>query len=830
MVLKKSLHKLFNKVVAMAMGTDLSQPATEADGAPYVTAGMPALARQAAAEGIVLLKNDGALPLARGARVSLFGRCFYDGFYVGYGSGGDVKPPYIRTFAEGAEGAARAGRIVIDRETEGVYSRWRAEKSNAPDDGFWGHWPRFYKEMPVPCALARAAAGRSEVALVLIGRAAGEDRDNLNAAGGYLPTGEERRMLAAVTAAFERTVVIIDSGSVLDLSFLEEYGGRVSAIVYAFFGGMEAGGALFDVLTGETSPSGRLAATFAKSYADYPSAGRFGGKEYTEYAEDIFVGYRYFETFAKERTLYPFGFGLSYTRFCMEVLSFSEREGVFEVSVRVKNCGERAGKEVVQLYCAPPQGALGKPARVLAAFAKTGELAPGEEETLPLRCTLRELASFDDLGAVEKNAFVLEAGEYRFYVGESVRADLSAGTYAVEETRVLARTGGACAPQKPLRRLCAREREGKLVPVFEDAPAGGYDEKTRILAQLPAEIVRTGERGYTFADYAEGRVSLEAFLAQLSDGELEALTRGFGCMNAPQGVSGNAGAFGGITQRLAARGVPAAIAADGPAGLRLNRYASLLPCGAALACSWNAPLVRSLYEKLGEEGAHYGVDVWLGPGMNLCRDPLCGRNFEYFSEDPLLAGRLAAAAVQGVQSRGLAACPKHFACNNQEAYRNQSDSRVPSRALRELYLRAFEICIAEGDPLCVMTSYNKVNGEWAHYNFGLVTEILRGDWGYRHLVITDWWMRRAESPHFAGVKDNAYRVRAQVDVLMPGNRGHLRKRYISDGTLLRRLNGRGGITRAEVQRSAGNTLRFLRELEVRKKLRREGQSGEERKR
>lgn len=812
MGLKKSVYKLINKVVAGAMGTDLSQLQTEPSGEPYITEGLSALARQAAAEGVVLLKNDGVLPLARGTRVSLFGRCFYDGFYVGYGSGGDVKPPYTVTFIDGAKGAERAGRIRLDRETERAYLQWRADKRNAPDDGFWGHRPHCYREMSVGAELARAAAARSDVALVLIGRAAGEDDDSFNAPGGYLPTAEEVQMLCAVTAAFAKTVVLFDCGGVQDLSFLQPFGEKIAAVAFTFFGGMEAGGALFDVLTGEVSPCGKLADTVAAAYTDYPSAQHFGGKAYSEYAEDIFVGYRYFETFAKEKVLYPFGFGLSYTAFSLDVCAFSARGDAFEAEAHVKNIGGRAGKEVVQLYCAPPQGALGKPARVLVAFAKTRELAAGEEEELLLRFRARDFASFDDTGAVARNAWVLEAGEYRFYAGNSVRADRLAGTYTLAAPRVLAQTSGACAPATPFLRLCAREKDGAVVPVREDVPTGGYDEKARILAQLPAEIAQTGQRGHSFADYAAGRVSAEEFLAQLTDGELEALTRGFGCMNAPLGVSGNAGAFGGVVPALAARGVPAAVTADGPAGLRLNRYCALLPCGTALACSWNTPLVRSLFAKLGEEAAHYGVDVWLGPGMNIHRDPLCGRNFEYYSEDPLLTGRMAAAAVQGVQSRGRAACPKHFACNNQERRRNKNDSRVSARALREIYLRGFEICVEEGDPLCVMTSYNKVNGEWAHYHFGLVTDILRGDWGYTHLVITDWWMRRAESPHFAGVKDNAYRVRAQVDVLMPGNRGHLRKKYISDGTLLRRLNGRGGITRAEVQRSAGNTLRFLKEL------------------
>ena len=303
-----------------------------------------------------------------------------------------------------------------------------------------------------------------------------------------------------------------------------------------------------------------------------------------------------------------------------------------------------------------------------------------------------------------------------------------------------------------------------------------------------------------------------------TDEELEALTRGEGGMDSPQGTPGNAGIFGGTLPSLRGKGVLPIVTTDGPAGIRIKSYTTLLPCGTALGATWDEELIEKLYEKIGEEMVLNGSDLLLGPGMNIHRNPLCGRNFEYFSEDPLLTGRAAAAFVRGVQRSGRGACPKHFACNNQERNRTRVDSRVSERALREIYLRCFEICVAESDPAAVMTSYNKINGVWNHYNYDLATTVLRGDWGYRGCVVTDWWMRRSASPEFPKIEDNAYRVRAQVDVLMPGNMSRIKKEYESDGTLLATLGQEGGITRAEIERSAKNVLRSVLRLKYGKDI------------
>ena len=285
-------------------------------------------------------------------------------------------------------------------------------------------------------------------------------------------------------------------------------------------------------------------------------------------------------------------------------------------------------------------------------------------------------------------------------------------------------------------------------------------------------------------------------------------------MNSPLGAPGNAGVFGGVIPSLQEKGVPAITCCDGPAGIRMQKYCSLVPCGTGLAATWNRELTEKLYSLVGSEMKYYGVDILLAPGMNINRNPLCGRNFEYFSEDPVLSGKMAAAVVTGIQSQGVGCCPKHFACNNQETKRNRNDSRVSERALREIYLRNFEICVKEAKPISIMTSYNKVNGVWSHYNYDLVTTVLRREWGYQGMVMTDWWMQKSKSPEFPQLKNNAYRVRAQVDVLMPGDMGHLTKKYRSDGSLVKTLGKPEGITMGELQRTAENVLRLIVKLKA----------------
>ncbi len=806
MSLINELDKAAQKITEIVTDNNVAQLENNAEGEAIIFEDMPEKARAASEESIVLLKNDGnLLPIKENETVAVFGRCQQDWFYVGYGSGGDVNAPYKINLIEGLKN----NNVKLFNPLVEEYAQWC--KANPVLHGIWGHWPMNYPEMDLSVGSVEAAAKGSDLALVVIGRAAGEDRENKLEKGSYYLTDAEFDMLNLVTAHFSRVAVILNCGNVIDMAWTEKYEGRISAIVSAWQCGMESGNALANMLCGKVSPSGKLPCAIARNYEDYPSSADFGGKDYNYYKEDIFVGYRYFETFCPEKVLYPFGFGLSYTEFEIKPKKFRQTKSGFEFTIRVKNKGNVSGKEVVQLYVSPPQGKLKKAKKSLVAFAKTGELAPKESEEITLSCSLYDIASFDDTGKTGNQfAYVLEEGEYRFFAGNSVRTETLAGnawlTYAVIE-----QLGEVCGVVKAFERLTVNDEGDSLLPDYEVVEASKPYLKQRIIDNLPEEIGFNGDNGHKFSEVAEGKITLDEFISQLDEKELEALTRGQGMMDSKFGVAGNAGAFGGIIPALREKGVPPIITTDGPAGIRIKQYTSLIPCGTALASTFNCPLVEELTTVTGKEMVKVGSDVLLAPGMNIHRNVLCGRNFEYFSEDPLLSGKMGAAYIRGVQSSGVSACPKHFACNNQEAHRTKTDTRISQRALREIYLKGFEIAVKESKPLNIMTSYNKINSVWSHYNYDLVTTVLRGEWGYDGNVMTDWWMQKSASPEFPNIKDNAYRVRAQVDVLMPGGK-HTAKKYVSDGTLLPTLGEEGGITRAELERTAKNVLKLALKL------------------
>ncbi|MEG3613627.1 beta-glucosidase [Isoptericola haloaureus] len=771
----------------------------------WIPEGMGETCRRAAAEGIVLLTNENeALPLSGSAPIAVFGRVQRDYFTVGYGSGGDVRPPYSWNLVD----ALAATDLQVDAPLAERYATWCDEHPVDPEPA-WGTWPRSHPEMPLTTAEVEAVAARTPTAVVVLGRAAGEAREQSLTEGGYHLTADERTLLSQVSTAFERTVVVVDTGNVVDLAWTREY--DLDAVLLAWQGGMESGRAVADVLTGAVPAGGKLTATIATAYDRYPSAGHFGGHEHNEYVEDVYVGYRWFETFAAEDVLFPFGFGLTYASFDVRARDVRADDGEVVVRAEVTNThAVHPGTEVVQVYVRAPQGVLGRPARHLAAFAKTRELAPGASQTLELRFRLEDLAAYDDGGATgHRSAYVLEAGRYEVLLGTDVRSALPCGGIDVEDLRVVRQVAEAAAvePAHAFDRVVARTGpDGAPQVAHAPVPVATVSRRDRVLAGLPAAVAQTGDAGVHLADVAAGRADLDTFVAQLDDDELEALSRGDFTMDSALGAAGNAGALAGTVPSLRAKGVPALTTTDGPAGIRLATHTALLPCGTALASTWNVELVTELNTLLAAEMAAKGSDVLLSPGMNVQRDPLCGRNFEYFSEDPLLTGRMAAATVRGIQSGGLAACPKHFAANNQEDNREHHDSRVSERALREIYLRGFEICVAESAPRTLMTSYNKINGVWGHYHHDLVTTILRGEWGFDGAVMTDWWMREAVDPDFPAVTNDAYRVRAQVDVHMPGAWG--REDRHGDGSLLASLAADDGLTRGELQRTARNVLRL----------------------
>ena len=808
MKLKKKVSRIITNISdKITSNNGLSQELTKPEGERYRTSGMGELIREAAAEGVVLLKNENVLPFCPKDKVSVFGRCQYDYFCVGYGSGGDVHPPYKVNLIS----ALRESTVNINEKLAAYYESWCTQEDNVPDDGFWGHWPMCYKEMPLTREIVTFASVCSNAAVFVIGRAAGEDRENKLKAGSYYLTETEKKNLDLVCAAFDRVVIVMDCGNIIDMSWTEKYSGKIKAILWAWQGGQESGNAVADILSGKVCPSGKLCDTIAAEYYDYPSSRNFGGRDFNAYTEDIFVGYRYFETFKPDRVLYPFGFGLSYTDFEIKTESFSSESGNIHIEASVKNTGAVCGKEVVQIYVCAPQGKLGKAKRSLLAFRKTELLEPGKTEKLSFDISEYEFSSYDDTGITSnKSCYVLEEGEYLFFIGNSVRANETAGIYSVEKLKVVSKLKEVCSVKEPFYRMTAREENGKVVCIGDRVNAGQLNLKERILSELPEETGFKGDCGYKLSDVKDGEITLDDFISQMDIETLEGLTRGEGAMDTKLGIAGNAGAFGGITETLREKyGVKPIITSDGPAGIRIRSWCALLPCGSALASTWNTALIEKLLSLTAEELDHYHIDVLLSPGMNIHRNPLCGRNFEYFSEDPVLAGECAAAEVRGIQSLGASACPKHFACNNQEVNRNYNDSRVSERALREIYLKGFEIAVKKAKPDNIMTSYNKINGVWSHYNYDLVQSVLRGEWGYEGNVMTDWWMRKSVSPEFPLIKDNAYRVRAGVDVLMPGNMSRVGSDYQSDGTVPASVGLEGGLTRAEVERTAKHVLNFV---------------------
>lgn len=781
--------------------------------------GLAQFARRAAAEGAVLLKNEAhTLPLLPEDNVAVFGRCQTEYYRSGTGSGGAVNVAYTTNLLDGL----RAGkRVAVNEELAAVYREWLKKNPFDNGGGGWACEPWCQKEMMVSDELVQSAAKVSNKALMVIGRTAGEDKDNAATEGSYLLTKEELAVLKQITAYFSNVILVFNVGNIMDMSFLEsaEFAGKIPAVLYAWHGGIEGGNAIADVLTGIVTPQGRLTDTMAARIEDYPSTKNHGGKEKNLYQEDIYVGYRYFETFHKEAVLFPFGFGLSYTEFDIEPLSSYQQEEEFIFTCRVTNTGTKySGREVVQLYLEAPQGRLGRASRELVAFQKTRLLGCGESEELTLIVPMERLAAFDDSGATGyANSYVIEEGEYRFYLGSSVRnaAHIMLGNeegYAVKETRQFLALEEAGAPTEDFERLTtgARGENGDYTERYEAVPVQKTDLGKRIRERLPKELAITGNKGLTLQMAAEGTCTMEEFIAQLTKEELAMLVRGEG-MCSIKVTEGTAAAFGGVSDRLLRYGIPVACCADGPSGIRMDGglQATQLPIGTLLACTWDTQLVEELFTMQGKELLRNEIDTLLGPGVNIHRSPLNGRNFEYFSEDPLITGKMAAAVVRGIAKNGVHATVKHYACNSQETGRHIVNSVVSQRALREIYLKGFEIAVKEGKAQSIMTSYNPVNGHWTASNYDMDTTILRKEWGYTGIVMTDWWaeMNDVVKGGKASKKRTADMVRAQNDIYMVVGNNGAELNAMEDDTLAGLEEGR--VTVGELQRSAANICRFL---------------------
>ncbi len=762
-----------------------------------------ASAAEAAAEGIVLLRNrEDALPLHDGERIALFGRSQFNYYRSGTGSGGSVNVDYTTGIREALE---NSGRYRLDEKVSREYENWIG--SHPFDAGYgWASEPWSQEEKPLDEKLVREAADRCDAALVLIGRTAGEDQDNKDEEGSWRLCSLERDMIAKVCRYFRRSIILLNTGNIIDMKWVEET--DPAAVAYVWQGGQEGGRGVLRILSGDESPSGKLPDTIALDLSDYPSSSNFGGTKKNEHQEDIYVGYRYFETFAPEKVLYPFGYGLSYTSFLLDVLSFETgEEGTARIKVRVTNTGRRPGKEVVQIYVSAPQGRLGKPARVLCDFAKTGCLLPGQVQEISFEIPQDRYASFDDSGlSGYPDAWVLEEGLYTFLVGTDVRNAAGAGSRMVDKTMVIRRCREAMAPVSPFKRMRpAGENAGKID--WEDVPLQTADPALKRLSSLPESRPYRGDKGLKLKDVAQGRVSMEDFLSQISDEGLCAIVRGEG-MSSPKVTPGIAGAFGGVTDELLSLGIPVAGCADGPSGIRMDcgMHAFSLPNGTCLASTFNEPLCSRLYEWEGLELRRNRIDALLGPGMNIHRHPLNGRNFEYFSEDPLLTGRIASAQLRGLASCGINGVIKHFAANTQETNRHRVDNIISQRALREIYLKGFEIAVKEGKARAVMSTYGPVNGIWTSGHYDLLTAILREEWGFEGIVMTDWW---ASANDGAGMKGSLSNVAAQVRAQNDLNMVNADAGANSGGDNLPDSLRNGTLTRGELQRSAANICRFL---------------------
>ncbi|MRN56646.1 glycoside hydrolase family 3 C-terminal domain-containing protein [Paenibacillus monticola] len=785
--------------------------------------GFAEFSRTVGAEGAVLLKNEGqVLPLRNEEGVAIFGRTQVNYYRSGTGSGGSVHVSYTTNLLDGLRSKKN---LVVNEELAAVYEQWIELNPFDNGGGGWAAEPWHQKEMSLSDELVSEARSKSDKAIIVIGRTAGEDQDNADEPGSYQLMAEEIAMLKQVTAYFEQTVVVLNVSNIIDMSWLNDksYVHPISSVIYSWQGGMEGGNAIADVLAGEVTPSGKLTDTIAYSIKDYPSTHNYGNEFKNVYEEDIYVGYRYFETFCPDKVHFEFGYGLSYTSFKVEPeaakLTTKAGELYAQIDVTVTNTGTTyAGKEVVQVYYAAPQGKLGQPAKALATFGKTKLLQAGEAQRLTVSFPIHSMASYDDSGVTgHPSAYVLEEGTYRFFVGTSVKAlaEISfegKSGYVVEALQVVEQLQEAMAPTESFTRMKpgVQKEDGSYELIAEEVATRKVSMAERIENNLPETLEQTGNQGYLLRDVHEGKVGMEAFIAQLSDHDLATIVRGEG-MSSPLVTPGTASAFGGVSDQLFNYGIPVAATADGPSGIRMDsgQKATQVPIGTLLAATWNAELVEELYVMEGRELVSNNVDALLGPGLNIRRSPLNGRNFEYFSEDPLISGIFAAACTRGIMKGGSNATLKHFACNNQEKYRSKVDAIVSERALREIYLKGFEIAVKQGGANSIMTSYNPINGHWAASNYDMNTTILRGEWGFKGIVMTDWWAIMNDVVH-GGSADRKYMnwmVRAQNDLYMVVSNYGAEINAYDDNTLESLENG--SLTRGELQRSAMNICEFI---------------------
>lgn len=779
---------------------------------------------EAAAEGMVLLKNaNGLLPMAPGSKVAMYGRGVRKTVKGGTGSGSVNERHAVSIY----EGMQRAGFVITtdqwlddyDKSYEEENLVWQAaikEKSKT----MWSY-DAFCATPFYPPAGSLPEKTDTDTAIFVVSRIAGENADRKAVAGDYYFTKEERTILTKICALYDHVILVINAGGQLDMSAAEEFP-NIEAILIMGMAGMEGGTAFANLLLGKAVPSGKLTDSWPYRYEDLPNAETYShgnGNTFMEYYhEGIYVGYRYFDTFGVP-VRYSFGSGLSYTQFDLKAAAVTWEKGIVHVQAEVTNVGERfSGKEVVQVYATCPCGELPKEYRRLVGFAKTPVLSPGESCTLIVDVSAHMLTSYSE----RIPSWVLEAGDYYLWLGSSLENARICGVLRLAQTVVTEKTENQCErlavmqELKPCTELNALRRE-RCGRVAEAAQVPILDISMCDLEQKTAHYHTNVELGCKETmDFVNGLS--EEQLLRLCNGEL----RWDGTRSTIAGEHKFPGACGETSRCAEPQGLPSLIMADGPAGLRLMssfkekdgkllpstrmpsyyagamvtgpdlsapvegevhryQYCTAIPTGTQIAQSWNTELAKSLGDLVAGEMEEFGINIWLAPGMNIHRNPLCGRNFEYFSEDPVLTGRMAAAITAGVQAhKGCMVMIKHFACNNQEDNRHFSNSIVSQRPLREIYLKGFEIAVKEAAPMAVMTSYNRLNGVHAANCFDLCSNILRSEWGFDGFIATDW---RTTVHDGACTASNC--ARAGNDVNMPGFELDLRnmKKELRQGTL-----------------------------------------------
>ena len=829
------------------------------------------IARKIAEESIVLLKNaDHILPLKEKKEITFFGRTQIGTLYSGNGSGGaniagcgtileecekrGIKPEsLLKEFYE-----YKASAEQVTEEDEFDWTKVSEMVNSGIMYEIFGKYKAPLDEYDVPETLIFQAAEKTDTAIFVIGRNSGGEECDRHLPEDYYLTRSEESLLKDICTHFANVVIVLNVNGLIDLSWMKKYA-SIKSLLFIGIPGEEGASALAGILTGEINPSGKLAVTIAEHYEDYPSADHFSwDKEHLEnildyesyglsseengstgftkspvtvYWEDIYTGYRYFDTFGKQ-VLYPFGYGLSYTAFAISDALVKKQNGGILVTADVKNIGEMSGKEVIQIYLSKvyPAEGVERPYQELKGFEKTSDLAPGEKEQVKIWIPWRELAVYDE----ERAAWVIESGDYLLKMGNSSRDTFVKGLICVEKT-ILAEQCTNClniteCNNGKIEFLTQKENDAEMASVLNITEQNKDVSGQNIIFVTPEDVHDVQENrkcGKETISKAETTVSereKERNLAELSIKELAALCVGYG-PGTPFAAVGDrsdpstifddegkpmttnshpTGYPGYVSPAIEEKGIKSVFYKDGPAGIG----GVACPTEMLIACSFDKKLWQMFGDAVGKECEEQQVNVWLAPAVNLHRNPLCGRNFEYFSEDPYLTGVCACEITKGVQnSRPVIVCPKHFAANEQETFRRGNagknvdavDSILTERALREQYLKPFEMLVKDAGIACIMTSFNKINGSFSGGSHDLCTHILREEWGFEGAVVTDWG-------DMDMVVDGADAVAAGNDIVMPGGPPVIRQ-------ILKGYE-EGRVTREELEQAVRHLLIMIKRIRL----------------